>query len=178
MLSSGSSLISRRRKRENAVDKKTMRGFDLNVEWVPYNCLTFTQRRWWKRKAVGRLDHRDGMAFNVVRSPCASSWVKKQQKQQAIESEKINKEWKNGGNQKRRWWNDETRGLAWAHSERSRVMYVLYTEGKEAVRQAKNKDSRTDVNHVGVSNALSSLSAVFSVFFLFFFWFPPPSQNG
>jgi hypothetical protein len=119
-----------------------------------------------KRKAVGRLDHRDGMAFNVVRSPCASSWVKKQQKQQAIESEKINKEWKNGGNQKRRWWNDETRGLAWAHSERSRVMYVLYTEGKEAVRQAKNKDSRTDVNHVGVSNALSSLGCFF--FFVFF----------
>lgn len=102
MLSSGSSLISRRRKRENAVDKKTMRGFDLNVEWVPYNCLTFILRSAddEKEKAVGRLDHRDGMAFNVVRSPCASSWVKKQQKQQAIESEKINKEWKNGGKSK------------------------------------------------------------------------------
>jgi hypothetical protein len=42
-----------------------------------------------------------------------------------------------------------------------RVMCFIHTDSKVS---AKTKDSRTDVNHVGVSNALSSLSQLFFYF--------------
>lgn len=42
-----------------------------------------------------------------------------------------------------------------------RVMCFIHTDSKVS---AKTKDSRTDVNHVGVSNALSSLSQLFFLF--------------
>jgi hypothetical protein len=114
-------------------------------------------------KKSTRFHYWNWMDFNVASLElCASSWVKNKNKHSVRENQQREREGGGGvGKSKETMmerWNMGAGCLAgltqWAIGS-----CVLYThrEGIE-VRQAKNKDSRTDVNHVGVSNALSQLS--------------------
>lgn len=147
ILSSGASLIGRRRESKKTRRKKKKKGKEMKKH------LTRMLNEWRRKRIRGNKEktrkeiedggefQKTGIGFEIewlrfqcgsrYFIACASSWVERKNKQ----SVKINKE----GNQKRRWWNDETRGLA--HSNGRWVM-CFYTHTHRERRVAKSAGAK------------------------------------